>query len=616
MIRKVLLIEPNYKNKYPPLGLMKLATYHRQLGDDVMFYKGEYKDFILEQLYASLIKLLYKNDNETEWYKYKPQIIKYISKGCSESLEFLTKKNESMLVLNNLQTYRKYFKTKEYLELEEFQWDRVCITTLFTFYWKKTVETINNFKQLCKSPEQVFVGGIIATVLNKELESATGIKCHKGLLDKAGILDNNEIIIDDLHLDYSILEEIDYVYPENNGYYGYMTRGCINNCKFCLVPTIEPKYQSYKNLSEHIKFTREKFGEKRNLLLLDNNVLASDRFNEIINEISECGFDTNSKYIEPNKFEIAIARIKENYNVQGYLKFLVKCFDNLKEKHKGEKQLEIHNKIMEYKLNSIEIITVENVFESYEYFKPLFESFYKSKPKVRYVDFNQGLEAKLLTKEKAEVLSTIPIKPLRVAFDHWSIRSVYEEAIRNSAEFGIKNMSNYILYNYKDKPVELYNRLRLNVELCEELEISIYSFPMKYHPITDPDYFSNRTYIGEHWNRKYIRCIQAILNSTKGKVGRGSSFFFEAFGANEEEFEKLLYMPEALIIYRFFYKEKGVTSEWWNKFNELTPEEMDIIKPIIHENIFTNLQLDDYPVKIQEVLKYYLIKREDAEAEM
>ena len=41
MNRKVLLIEPNYKNKYPPIGLMKLATYYRMVGDDVRFYKGD-----------------------------------------------------------------------------------------------------------------------------------------------------------------------------------------------------------------------------------------------------------------------------------------------------------------------------------------------------------------------------------------------------------------------------------------------------------------------------------------------------------------------------------------------------------------------------------------------
>src|SRR3954447_1826138 len=42
--KNILLIEPGYKNKYPPLGLMKLAQYHGPLGkrDRVKFIKGEY----------------------------------------------------------------------------------------------------------------------------------------------------------------------------------------------------------------------------------------------------------------------------------------------------------------------------------------------------------------------------------------------------------------------------------------------------------------------------------------------------------------------------------------------------------------------------------------------
>ncbi|MBV8831208.1 MAG: hypothetical protein JO108_18495, partial [Acidobacteriaceae bacterium] len=41
--KNILLIEPNYKNKYPPLGLMKLAQYHGPDGkrDKVKFIKGE-----------------------------------------------------------------------------------------------------------------------------------------------------------------------------------------------------------------------------------------------------------------------------------------------------------------------------------------------------------------------------------------------------------------------------------------------------------------------------------------------------------------------------------------------------------------------------------------------
>src|SRR5215471_2425248 len=41
--KNILLIEPGYKNKYPPLGLMKIAQYHGLRGkrDHVKFIKGE-----------------------------------------------------------------------------------------------------------------------------------------------------------------------------------------------------------------------------------------------------------------------------------------------------------------------------------------------------------------------------------------------------------------------------------------------------------------------------------------------------------------------------------------------------------------------------------------------
>ena len=156
--------------------------------------------------------------------------------------------------------------------------------------------------------------------------------------------------------------------------------------------------------------------------------------------------------------------------------------------------------------------------------------------------------------------------------------------------------------------------------------INIYSFPMKYHPIrmndTDSEDFShNRNYVGKYWNRKYIRAIQAILNSTKGKVGRGKSFIYEAFGESEEQYMMLLEMPETFIIYRFFFKwlddigEKG-TKHWetcWKKCKEiLSEDEWSDVEHIIHQNSITEKSIvscGNYVVK--ELMTYYINYRDE-----
>lgn len=40
MRRNVLLVQPDYYSQYPPLGLLKLSSYHKKLGDDTEFVKG------------------------------------------------------------------------------------------------------------------------------------------------------------------------------------------------------------------------------------------------------------------------------------------------------------------------------------------------------------------------------------------------------------------------------------------------------------------------------------------------------------------------------------------------------------------------------------------------
>lgn len=608
--RKILLIEPNYKNKYPPMGLMKIATYHKMLGDDVTFYKGEFKNFILNEIYNELLEKLLNNDSNIDWNDYRSIIIEYIKKGLIANYDKLTALSDNILVEENLKYYRNYYLKKLYVTNPK--WDRICITTLFTFYWNKTVDTINNFKVLCKDINQVKVGGIAASLVPNEIEKETGIKPYVGLLDKGGEYDDdNSIIIDHLPLDYSILNEIDYTYPENEGYYAYMTRGCINKCTFCAVPKIEPKFNCFIGIKEQIEYINKRYGPKKNLLLLDNNVLASSRFDDIIDEIKECGFYKGATFREPNKYEIAYNGLINGYNDRGYINKIVDLYKVIYKRCNEKQQEEIYILLYNGKLLTKNTATKVKIIEVDNYFRPLFEKFHNPRPKVRHVDFNQGIDARLINEYNIKRLAEIPIYPLRIAFDSWRLRDVYEKAIRLAAKNGIKNMSNYLLYNFQEPPVELYYRMKLNVELCDELKISIYSFPMKYHPIQDPKYFRNRTYIGKYWNRKFIRSIQAILNSTKGKVGRGKSFFEEAFGRNEKEFEKLLYMPEAMIIYRFFYKENGITEKWWNDFNSLSDKKLEKLKEIVKVNDFSNISDLTKDEEILNVLEYYTISKDD-----
>ena len=69
--------------------------------------------------------------------------------------------------------------------------------------------------------------------------------------------------IDDMHPDYSIYPECDYAV-------GYLTRGCIRNCRWCIVPKKEGGIRPYREWQEIVRHDTDK------LILMDNNILASD----------------------------------------------------------------------------------------------------------------------------------------------------------------------------------------------------------------------------------------------------------------------------------------------------------------------------------------------------
>ena len=555
MARNILLIEPNYKNKFPPIALMKLSTYHKMLGDHVVFYKGEFRDFILERISEKCVRKLTEIEPQGNWGSKKHYIYDFIKtrkKDYYASLQ-LDSYDSELLLGNWVIYYKDYYWKKLYLA--EPEWDRVMITTLFTFYFDATVKCINDFKRLVKPHGLVMVGGVLATLQPKELEAATGIKPHIGLLNKPGDLDDNDIIIDSLPLDYTILEEIDYKYEMSNAYYGSLTKGCIRHCPFCAVPKLEPVYEEHIPLKERIDAVRELCGDQRDLLLMDNNVMASEKFDEIIEDIIDSGFGAGSTYVEPNMLEISVRNLHDNINDRGYIRkartLLLDFYKSIKNK---EFSFQVYSALEENHLMRIETTTKDGIYNVYELVKDAYAKKVKLKrPKKRSVDFNQGVDARLFTPHMAKQFSRIAINPLRIAFDNMAIKDTYINAIKMCQNEGLKRFSNYLLYNFRDEPIDLYRRLKINVELCEELDIDIYSFPMKYHPLYD-EHSHDRNYIGKKWNMKYIRAVQAVLNVTKGCIGRGQTFFYRAFGKTEKEYMDILIMPDTLILYRFFFE--------------------------------------------------------------
>ena len=530
---RVLLVEPNYKNKYPPMGLMKISTYHKMLGDEVRFVKGFDRD------------------------------------------------------------------------VDEEVWDRIYVTTLFTFDFDLDVETINHYKMLVNNINDLYVGGIMASLMPDKVVAATGIdRSHilTGLFTDTSVVgDDNDINVDELPLDYDILEQIAYKYPAGDNYFAYTTRGCPNHCSFCAVPILEPHFHVTNNIIDQIKAIDAKYGPKQHLLLLDNNVLNTTDLKALVDDLCRAGFGKDAKYTDPGAYNIVMMRYKNGDRADFLDKKMAAYLDSFKKRIKSPDMLETFLQV---------VIGAEDAEDYAQYMldhenalSPIIEKYRSKTKKARYLDFNQGVDGRKINDDNMEQLARLAIHPLRIAFDDIKLKDVYCKAVRTAHRHGIKQISNYILFNYKDRPEDLYERLRINIELNEELGIQIFSFPMKYSPISETD----RTYIGVNWCKKSIRAISAILQVTKGVVAAGSNFFYKAFGNDLSEFFELLAMPRELIMFRSHFEENGTTAAWQKLYRGLDDEQKERLMQLVSLNV-TELKNTPWPDDLREILPFYLIK--------
>jgi len=412
---------------YPPIGIMKLSRFHKNRGDYVRFVSGCDKSAVVPP----------DRFNGTEL------------------------------------------------------WDRVYVSTLFTFHWKAIVETINFYrKEVGGTTGKIFVGGIMASIMPNDIFEETGVYPVRGVLTSSlSIGFPEDINIDLLAPDYDLLDPS--LYATNETYYGYTSRGCVNSCPWCGVPSIEPQYIPYIDIKPTIRFLRETHGDKSRLKLMDNNVLASPRLDQIVEDLVDLGYG-RGQYTESKR------------------------------------------------------------------------------PKLRVVDFNQGLDASELTEDKMRLLARLNIKPMRIAFDKASEKPHYIKALELAKKYGVIEISNYMLYNWRDSPKDLYDRLMVNVHLNEQwgkstaqkAECEVYSYPMRFAPICNTngkhenrhrddfvmDTTPHRDWLRSPvWTPRFVRNVEIMKGAAHGAISPTPSLAKRTIGRSFQEFLVNLYMPEELL---------------------------------------------------------------------
>ncbi len=300
--------------------------------------------------------------------------------------------------------------------------DRAYITSLFTWEWKYVWKAVKWAKQYA---DKVFLGGIYASLLPEHAEKS-GAKVVSGIIQE--------------------LEEIRPAYelvPDCNYSIVHLSRGCIRKCKFCAVPRIEGKLiEKEPSLLKKLVHPRH-----NKIILYDNNILASRKWNEI--------------YIELRKLN-------------------------------------------------------------------------------RNIDFNQGIDARLLNEKKASQISKLKLHAdehisVRLAFDDIKYKKHVEKAQKLLTENGVhrRRIMYYVLYNFNDTPDDFFERIRL---------ISSWgsvAFPMRYQHIELPYALEKDSYIGKHWTKRDLDIVDEFI----WKYGQGGSIlpyvnehfekskdFYDAFG--------------------------------------------------------------------------------------
>jgi len=130
------------------------------------------------------------------------------------------------------------------------------------------------------------------------------------------------------------------------------------------------------------------------------------------------------------------------------------------------------------------------------------------------VDFNQGLDARLITDKVALRISQLKIdRFVRLSYDTMEMRRCVEKGIGLLRSNGVdgRNILVYTLYNFTDSPQDLFSRIK------DTLEWGAVSYPMRFQPTNA---LVKNTYVSPQWDPIRLDAVQRA----RRVIGSGGAF--------------------------------------------------------------------------------------------
>lgn len=272
----------------------------------------------------------------------------------------------------------------------EFVPNVIFVTSLFTWTWESVQKAVAHYARAYPKAK-IILGGIYTSLMPEHAESE--IQPH---IVWVGQIPE----VEDLMPRYDLV-------PENTKSIVFASRGCVRKCPFCAVPKLEPQYKGIARISPLVH------PEHSEIVLLDNNFLASPYKLEILNELAHLRNVRNKRYL---------------------------------------------------------------------------------------IDFNQGLDARLIGLETAVALRNLKLKCVRLAYDSTVVRNSLRKAIDYlmMAGFRGKDIIVYTMYNYQDTPDDFLERVQ------DLLDWGVVVYPMMYQPT---DALVKNSYVAPGWDPEILEMV-------------------------------------------------------------------------------------------------------------